>query len=29
VKEPCISVPFQESFDLSSLIPLNLFFPQK
>jgi hypothetical protein len=29
VKEPCISITFQESFDLSSFIPLNLFLPQK
>jgi hypothetical protein len=29
VKEPCISVSFQEGFDLSSFIPLNLFLPQK
>jgi hypothetical protein len=28
VKEPCISVPFQEGFDLSSFIPLKLFLPQ-
>jgi hypothetical protein len=29
VQEPCITIPFQESFDLSSFIPLKLFLPQK
>jgi hypothetical protein len=29
VKEPCVSIPFQESFDISPFIPFKLFLSQK